>query len=98
MTDATRHARMRAITRPSLSVLCGIHGNGALAAGCLRPLRELADEIIVAFDARTDPTELGPLEPIADRLIGYPVHGARPLSAMAARAGQRRMAPPARRR
>ncbi len=71
MTEPIRHARMRAITRPSLSVLCGIHRNGALAAGCLEPLRGCADEIIVAFDARTDPEQLGPLESIADRIVGY---------------------------
>jgi hypothetical protein len=71
MTEPTRRQRTRAVIRPSLSVLCGIDGRGALAAACLLPLRELADEIIVAFDARTDPQELGPVERVADRLVGY---------------------------
>ncbi len=61
---------------PSLTVLCAVHRQGGLTAASLRLLRDVADEIIVAYDSRIDPGELGPLESVCDRLIGFEFAGA----------------------
>ena len=61
--------------RPTLSVLTAIHERGGVAAAVLSFLRPHADEIIVAFDSRTPRDQLGPLESIADALIGFEFSG-----------------------
>lgn len=65
------HARFR----PTLSVLMAVHEHGGLAAACLATVRPLADEVIVAFDSRMPRDQLGPLESMADQLIGFEFSG-----------------------
>jgi hypothetical protein len=55
----------------SLSVCCFAHGPGQRVAASLGPLREVADEIVVAVDSRTDPGLLGDYERIADVLLRF---------------------------
>jgi hypothetical protein len=43
----------------------------ARVAAMLSLLRELADEIVVAVDSRVDPTMLGPLVAVADRVVRF---------------------------
>ena len=52
-----------------------VHEHGGLAAACLATIRSLADEVIVAFDSRIPRDELGPLESVADLLIGFEFSG-----------------------
>lgn len=54
---------------PRLSVVTFTNGPVPLVAASLRRVREVADEIIVAVDERIDPTTLGPLLAVADRVI-----------------------------
>lgn len=54
---------------PRLSVVTFTDGPVAMVAASLGHVREVADEIVVAVDARVDPDELGPLQAVADRLI-----------------------------
>ncbi len=53
----------------TLSVLLGIHQPAPVAAAILAPLREVADEIVLAVDQRVDPGVLGAYEALADRLL-----------------------------
>lgn len=55
----------------SLSVVCGVHEHGARAAAMLGLLRDVADEIVVAADARMDVAQLGDVAAVADRLVRY---------------------------
>ncbi|CAN5261501.1 hypothetical protein BH10PSE9_BH10PSE9_04050 [soil metagenome] len=61
--------------RPTLSVLVAVHERGGVTATCLEALRPYADEIVVAFDSRMPPDEVGPLQSIADTLIGFEFSG-----------------------
>jgi FkbM family methyltransferase len=71
--DRTRRARS---FLPTLSVLVAVHENGGLTAAALEAVRLVADEIVVAFDARISVDQLGPLEAVADTLIGFEFSGA----------------------
>ena len=62
--------------KPTLSVLMAVHERGGLAAATLEVVRPLADEIIVAFDSRTPDDQLGPLDKVADVLVGFEFSGA----------------------
>ena len=53
----------------TLSVLLGTHQPAPVAAAILAPLREVADEIVLAVDRRVDPDALGAYEDLADRLL-----------------------------
>jgi hypothetical protein len=53
-----------------------VHRHGGLAAASLEFLRPLADEIVIAFDSRISDDELGPLEKVADVLLGFEWSGA----------------------
>src|SRR5437868_9423972 len=55
----------------TLSVCCVTADPGARVAAVLGPLREVADEIVVAVDSRLDPDRLGRYAEIADRLFRY---------------------------
>ena len=55
-----------------LSVCCATGDPPAQVARVLAPLRPVADEIVVAYDARVDPMSLGPVARIADRLVRFP--------------------------
>jgi hypothetical protein len=54
-----------------LSVLTAVHENGGMTAAALDVVRPLADEIVVAFDSRMPRDQLGPLERVADVLVGF---------------------------
>ncbi len=56
----------------SLSVCCITRGPTARVAAQLEPLRQLADEIVVAVDDRVDPALLAPLAELADEVVLYP--------------------------
>lgn len=53
-----------------------VHRDGGLAAASLEYIRPIADEIIIAFDSRIAADELGPLEKVANSLIGFEWAGA----------------------
>jgi hypothetical protein len=55
----------------TLSVCCATADPPARVARVLAPVRDLADEIVVAYDARVDPATLGPVAAIADRLVRF---------------------------
>ena len=55
----------------TLSVCCATADPPARVARVLAPVRELADEIVVAYDARVDPDTLGPVAALADRLVRF---------------------------
>jgi hypothetical protein len=55
----------------TLSVCCTTADPGARVAAVLAPLREVADEIVVAVDSRLDPSRLGRYAEVADRLLRY---------------------------
>ena len=61
-----------AATTISLSVCCITRGPTLRVAAQLRPLRELAAEIVLAVDDRVDEALLSPLEDVADELVLYP--------------------------
>lgn len=61
--------------RPTLSVVTAVHERGGLTAAALDVVRPYADEIIVAFDSRIARDQLGPLEAIADVLVGFEFSG-----------------------
>ncbi len=54
---------------PRLSVVCITNGPTPMAAVALARVRALADEIVVAVDARVPPSELAPLDAVADRVV-----------------------------
>ncbi len=56
---------------PGLSVCCLTGDEPALVAAALAPLREVADEIVVAVDSRVDPRRLGPLVDLADTAVRF---------------------------
>jgi hypothetical protein len=63
----------------SLSVLCPTRDPGPQVRAALEPLRELADEILIAVDSRAGPSELGEYAAVADRVIRFevgPTHSA----------------------
>jgi hypothetical protein len=53
----------------SLSVCCLTNVSGARLRAILAPLREAADEIVVAADARTSPEEVEQYRGVADRVL-----------------------------
>jgi hypothetical protein len=55
----------------TLSVLCPTRDPGPRVRALLEPLREVADEIVVAADSRVDPDQLGDHAAIADRLLRF---------------------------
>ena len=57
--------------RPRLSVCCATADPGARVTEALRPLRQVADEIVVAVDSRVDPEGLGSYESVADRVVRF---------------------------
>jgi hypothetical protein len=61
--------------RPTLSVLVAVHERGGVAAACLEALRPIVDEIVVAFDSRTPADQVGPLQSVADILVGFEFPG-----------------------
>jgi hypothetical protein len=58
------------VARP-LSVCCLTSDRPAMVAAVLGLLRDVADDIVVAVDARVDPTTLGPLLAVADRVTRF---------------------------
>ncbi|HEY1634629.1 MAG TPA: hypothetical protein VGF64_07725 [Acidimicrobiales bacterium] len=56
---------------PSLSVCCLTSDPGPSVAALLGQLRPVADEIFVAVDSRTDPSSLGLLLDVSDRVVRY---------------------------
>jgi hypothetical protein len=72
-----RHTRSAAAS--TLTVLCPTRDPGPQVRAALEPLREVADEILVAVDSRADTAELGEYAAIADRVIRFergPTHSA----------------------
>src|SRR5262249_11910002 len=61
--------------RSTLTVLTAVHERGGLAAAALEAVRPAVDEVVVAFDSRMPRDQLGPLESIADKLIGFEFSG-----------------------
>lgn len=57
----------------TLSVLCPTRDPGPRVRAILEPLREVADEILVAADSRVDPDQLGEHAAVADRLLRFEV-------------------------
>lgn len=57
------------MSRPRLSVVCLSHHPGRQVVAALAPLREVAEEIIVAADAKVPASELGGYAQVADRLL-----------------------------
>jgi hypothetical protein len=55
----------------TLSVLCPTRDPGPRVRALLEPLREVADEIVVAADSRVDPDQLGDHAAVADRLLRF---------------------------
>lgn len=55
----------------SLSVLVPTQDPAPRIAALLAPLREVADEFVIAVDHRVDPDRLGAYEQIADRLLRF---------------------------
>jgi hypothetical protein len=55
----------------TLSVLCPTRDPGPRVRALLEPLREVADEILVAADSRIDPDQLGEHAAVADRLLRF---------------------------
>lgn len=53
----------------SLSVACITGGPGRRVAAVLEPLREIADEIVIAADARVGPERLAEYAGVADRVL-----------------------------
>ena len=53
----------------SLSVCCLTNVSGARLRAILAPLREVADEIVVAADARTPPEDVEEYRAVADRVL-----------------------------
>jgi hypothetical protein len=70
--QAAEAAAARANSRASLSVVCMTAGPGSRVCAILELLRPLAQEVIVALDDRADPTVVGEVATIADRVIAYP--------------------------
>src|SRR5262245_46283091 len=64
--------RRRGAERSSLGVVCLTAGPGPRVAALLQTLRPVADEILVAVDDRADPSVLGDLGAVADRIVLYP--------------------------
>jgi hypothetical protein len=63
----------------SLSVLCPTRDPGPQVRAALEPLREVADEILIAVDSRAGESELGEYAAVADRVIRFergPTHSA----------------------
>ena len=63
----------------SLSVLCPTRDPGPQVRAALEPLREVADEILIAVDSRAGSSELGEYAAVADRVIRFergPTHSA----------------------
>ena len=56
---------------PRLSVCCVTRDPGARVAAALLPLRDIADEIVVAVDARLNAEQLGAYESVADVLVRF---------------------------
>ena len=56
---------------PRLTVCCLTGDPGARVAEALRPLREVADEIVVAVDSRLGYRRLGLYESVADTVVSY---------------------------
>ena len=56
---------------PRLSVCCATADPGAKVAEALHPLREVADEIVVAVDSKVDPEHLGVYESVADTVVRF---------------------------
>lgn len=61
--------------RQTLSVVTTVHTRAHITAAALELIRPVADEIVVAFDSRTPLTELGQLEGVADKLVGFEFTG-----------------------
>lgn len=59
----------------TLSVLVVTHQPAPLAAAVIAPLREVADEIVLAVDHRLDVAALGAYEELADRLLRFEYSG-----------------------
>jgi hypothetical protein len=55
----------------TLSVCCATGDPAPQVASMLAPLRGIADEIVVAYDARVAPESLGPVARLADRLVRF---------------------------
>lgn len=55
----------------TLSVLCPTRDPGPRVRALLAPLREVADEVVVAVDSRVDPDTLGEHAAAADRLVRF---------------------------
>jgi hypothetical protein len=61
--------------RATLSVVTTVHECGGLTAAALEVVRPYADEIVVAFDSRIPRDQLGPLDAVADVLVGFEFSG-----------------------
>jgi hypothetical protein len=61
----------------TLSVLLATHQPAPMAEAILAPLREVADEIVIAVDGRVEVETLGAYEDLADRLVRYEYIGPR---------------------
>jgi hypothetical protein len=59
----------------TLSVLVPTHDPAPRIAALLAPLREVADEVVIAVDHRVDLDRLGAYEQIADRLLRFEYSG-----------------------
>lgn len=57
--------------RPGLSVCCLTADEPARVAAALGVLRGVADEVVVAVDARVDPRRLGPVVDVADTVVRF---------------------------
>ncbi len=53
----------------TLSVCCLTDAPGSRIQALLEPLREVADEIVIAADQRTDPVDVEIYEAVADRVL-----------------------------
>lgn len=65
----------RLVRQPTLSVLCPTSHPGPLVHGALRDLRSVADEVLVAADARVGAEDLGWYADVADRVVRYEFAG-----------------------
>ena len=65
------HGERRRRRGLTLSVLVPTHDPAPRIAAIVAPLREVADEIVIALDHRMDLDRLGAYEPLADKLLRF---------------------------
>ena len=67
--------RFRKSRQPTLAIVCGTHMPGPLVAGCIRPLRRIANEVIIGADERVPAEDLRWYGTVADVLLTFPFTG-----------------------